>query len=176
MKILLIGLLITSNIFAADVDMKKSVFQWTATKVTGEHTGKIFLKSSKIVEKKGNLVGGEFIANMDSITVEDLSGKWAKKFLKHMKSDDFFTVSKYPEAKLIISKLKDGKLMGKLSIKDKTNEISFPFVKKGQTYSGTMEFDRTKFAMVYGSGNFFKDLGDKMIHDKVKIKFTLVLK
>jgi hypothetical protein len=30
--------------------------------------------------------------------------------------------------------------------------------------------------MVYGSGNFFKDLGDKMIHDEVTLDFTVVTK
>ena len=42
-------------------------------------------------------------------------------------------------------------------------------------YTGTLTFDRTKFGMIYKSGNFFKDIGDKAIHDEVVLNFKVVL-
>ena len=38
-----------------------------------------------------------------------------------------------------------------------------------------MRFDRTKFDMIYKSGNFFKDIGDKAIHDEVILSFAVAL-
>ena len=63
-----------------------------------------------------------------------------------------------------------------LTIKSKTNPIKVSYTKKGKTYSGKLKFDRTKFDMIYGSGNFFKNLGDKIIHDEVVLDFSVVLK
>ena len=38
--------------------------------------------------------------------------------------------------------------------------------------SGDLEIDRTKHKMIYGSGSFFDDLGDRAINDEVYIRFT----
>ena len=38
--------------------------------------------------------------------------------------------------------------------------------------SGDLEIDRTKHKMIYGSGSFFDDLGDRAINDEVNIRFT----
>ena len=99
-----------------------------------------------------------------------------KKFEEHIKSADFFDVKKYPTSNLKINKVKDGKFFGDLTIKNKTNLVVIPYKKKGKSYTGTMKFDRTKFDMVYGSGNFFKNLGDKMINDQVTVEFTIITK
>ena len=53
---------------------------------------------------------------------------------------------------------------------------NFDYTKKDNTSSGKMTFDRTKFNMIYGSGDFFKNLGDKVIHNEVKVDFVFVVK
>ena len=170
--------LITFSVSAAEIDTKESSFVWTGTKVTGKHFGKISVKSSKVDIKDGKLSGGEIIMDMNSITVDDMTGKWMTKLLNHLKDDDFFTVSKFPTAKLVIKKVYGGKVDGELTIKGKTNPISFNYMmsKDKKKYTGKMTFDRTKYGIVYKSGNFFKDLGDKIIHDEVSIDYTLVVK
>lgn len=160
---------------AAEVDVKKSEFKWTATKVTGKHFGKLPVKKAALeVSKKGKVKGGEFVLDLKNFTVDDLSGKWAKKFLKHMKSADFFEISEHPDAKLVLTKLKKGKATGKLTIKGKTKTVKFPYTLKDGVYSGTMKFDRTKFDMKYGSKSFFKSLGDKAIDNEVVVDFKVV--
>ena len=69
-----------------------------------------------------------------------------------------------------------GKLDGSLTIKGKTEPVSLKYTQKGKSYTGTLKFDRTKFGIKYGSGNFFKGLGDKMIYDEVTVEFTVVTK
>lgn len=161
---------------AADVDLKASTFSWKGTKVTGEHVGEVKLKSGKVEEKDGKVTSGEFVIDMTTISVKDLEGEWADKFLTHVKTDDFFVVNKYPEAKLVIKSVEGDTYKGDLTIKGKTNPVTFKAKHEGKTYSGKLQFDRTKFDIVYGSGAFFKGLGDKMIHDQVDVDFKVVLK
>lgn len=173
----LIGIFfIPSILLALEVDKAASDFTWHASKITGKHFGQIYLKETDIKTRGPEFDSGTFVMDMSSFTVLDLSGEWQKKFLEHMKSEDFFDVKKFPTATLQIEKIQKGKVYGKLTLKNQERPISFPVTKKGNKYRGTMTFDRTKFGIVYGSGNFFKELGDKVIHDKVTVDFKVVLK
>jgi len=175
-KVLLILSLISLQAFAANLDTKKSVITWKGSKITGDyHDGRIFLKSSKIKLKKDRIVSGEIVLNLETFTVANLQGDWAKKFLGHMKSPDFFNVKKYPTSKLKITSVIDDKAYGELTIMGKTKKVSFPLLKFAKKYVGKLKFDRTKFGMVYGSGNFFKNLGDKVINDQVEVDFEIYL-
>ncbi|PIE89668.1 MAG: lipid-binding protein [Acidobacteria bacterium] len=175
-KILLICLAFGSFAFSQEIDVDKSQFKWKASKKVGDtHSGLIFLKSSKITLKDGAIKSGEFVMNMETFTVEDLSGKWATKFLNHMKSADFFNVEKFPESKLLITDISDGVASGQLTIMGKTEPIEFKVNRDGNTYKGVMTFDRTKFGMVYGSDSFFKNLGDRVIENKVELTFKAVV-
>jgi len=166
-----------SSTFAAQVDLAKSSFTWTATKKVGSgHTGIIKLKEAKLNESSGQLSSGSFVVNIKTVNVTDLSGEWKAKFLGHIKSADFFNVEKFPTASFKISKVKNGQIFGTLTIKGKSKRINMSYKKKGNIYESEFEFDRTKFDMVYGSDNFFKGLGDKVINDTVKVKVKLVLK
>ena len=159
--------------WSLEVDKKASEFIWTGKKVTGEHSGTLPIESIKLREVKGQLKGGEIVLDVSSLTVTDLKGAYAKKFLNHMKSPDFFNVEKWPTAKLQVNKLDGKKAYGKLTIKDQSHPVEFNYKRVKNIYSGTLKFDRTKFGMVYGSGSFFKGLGDKMIHNEVSLKFKV---
>ena len=76
-------------------DLTSSYVKWTGYKVTGQHFGKVMLKSGTLEFEGDNLIGGAFEMDMTSITVEDLSGEGAKKLGGHLKSDDFFKTQKF---------------------------------------------------------------------------------
>ena len=172
--LILLSFFFVSVAGAAHVDTANSEFDWYGSKVTGDHYGKIMLKDSTLEEKDGKVVGGEFIMDMTTFTVENIdSPKYEKKFLDHMKSSDFFEVEKYPTATLKINKIDGNNVEGDLTIKGKTNPINFTMEQNGDLVTGKMKFDRTKYDMVYNSGNFFKDLGDKVIHDEVVLTFKV---
>lgn len=175
MKILCLSILMfSSSLFAAKVT--KSSFHWKGAKIIGdEHHGTIGLKDSKVEVKDKKFVSGEFVMDMDSIDCSDLEGKWKEKFLGHIKNKDFFEVNKYKTAKLVVDKVEADKAYGKITIKDVTKEVVFPITNKGNTYSGTLTVDRTKFGVVYGSGNFFKNLGDKTISDDFTINYEFTV-
>ncbi|MFT6067975.1 MAG: polyisoprenoid-binding protein YceI [Bacteriovoracaceae bacterium] len=160
-----------------NVDLTKSSFAWKGTKVTGKHIGKVGLQSADLnLGPDGRIKKGQVVIDLNKITVTDLEGEWAEKFLTHIKSADFFDIKKYPTAKLIIIS-DDGKaLKGKMTIRNKTRDVTVKYTKVGKVYSGVLNFNRTKFDMKYGSGSFFKGLGDKMVHDNVSVDFKVVLK
>jgi len=42
------------------------------------------------------------------------------------------------------------------------------------TATADIEFDRTQWGVIYGSGSFFDGLGDRVINDEVTMQVTLV--
>jgi len=167
-----LGLILSANALAGNLDTSSSTLIWKGTKVTGGHFGKLTFKDGNIMEKDGKLVGGDFVVDMTSMTVDDIKGGSMQKLLRHLNSADFFEVEAHPTASLKITTVADGKISGDLTIKGKTHPISFDYTRDGETFSGTMVFDRTNYDINYKSGKFFPALGNKIIHDKVSVDFT----
>lgn len=154
-----------------EVKVEKSSVAWKGYKVTGSHEGNIALKNGALTFKEGKLVGGEFTIDMNSIENTDLEGEYKAKLEGHLKSDDFFGVAKYPDAKLVFKTVKStGKnsyeVTGDLTIKEKTNPITFDLSVYGNKATANVKIDRTKFDVRYGSTSFFDDLKDKAIYDE----------
>lgn len=180
MKVLLaISVFLLSGLASASsIDKALSEVSWEGSKITGDkHYGKVPVKSGELVfDKKNKFKSGQLVLSVADFTVEDLTGKYAKKFVKHMKSKDFFSAKKWPDAKLQIIEMKKGKAKALMTVKDRTQKVDFKYKKKKGVYMGELTFDRTQFGMTYGSGSFFKGLGDKVISDDVKVSFKIKLK
>jgi polyisoprenoid-binding protein YceI len=168
------------------LNSQSSKLEWVGEKVTGKHMGTLSFKSGELQMKEGQLTGGSFVTDMNSIAVTDLEGEWKQKLEGHLKAEDFFNSTKFSEAKFEITKVEytpnekaNCKITGNLTIKGITHEISFPAkvnLVSHTTVSAETEFkiDRTKWDIKYGSGQFFSDLGDKMIYDEFLVKIHLV--
>ncbi len=176
LALVFMGFITVGSAFGAAIDLRASGLDWHGSKVTGKHFGSINFSRGDVDIKDGKLVGGDFVVDMKSIDVSELSGEWKEKFLTHISSKDFFVVEKYPTSKLKIKSVKGNMATADLTIKGKTNEVKFDIKQVGKSYSGVLKFDRTKFGMVYGSGDYFKGLGDKLIHNEVKVSFKFVVK
>lgn len=173
----------TAKTYTADV--KASQLKWLGKKVTGQHEGTLLLKSGTVVVDNHEIKNAEFVIDMGSIKNSDIDdNKMNKKLVGHLKSEDFFDVAKYPTATLKVTQAKkvsenNYKVKGDLTIKGETHEVSFPVkvdTSKETHAVGTIEIDRTQWNIRYGSGKFFKGLGDKMIKDKFEVSFDVVLK
>jgi len=163
------------------VNTKASVVKWTGDKIGGSHYGEISIKSGQLEFSKNNITRGEVVIDMTSITNTDLEDQaYKQKLVDHLESDDFFGVKNFPTASFVItkaSKFVNGKasVSGKITIKGKTEPISFDVVKKGNIYTAKVEIDRSKFDVRYGSNSFFDNLGDKAIDDIFVLDIKLVL-
>ncbi len=169
-------------------DPKASVVKWEGKKavVASTHLGEVKLKSGELVMAGDQLKSGQFVIDMTTISNTDLTdAKKNGQLVGHLKSDDFFHVEKYPTSTLKIKKATSVEgiagptyeIVADLTIKGKTNEIKFPAVidrKESKTVAkANITIDRSKWDVRYGSGSFFKGLGDKAIADDIQLDLAL---
>ena len=158
---------------------------WEGSKIVGgKHVGTIAIEESSLMFDGTELVGGSFVMDMNSIKTTDLSGGSAAKLEGHLKSEDFFGVSKYPTSMFRISDVSAGekageyKITGDLTIKSTTLPISFPVAISWEgdraVAKARISVDRADFDVRYGSGRFFDGLGDKAIKDEFTLDVTIV--
>jgi polyisoprenoid-binding protein YceI len=190
-----LGLTWSFSAFAAayKIDPAQSSVKWVGEKVKlipgGNHDGVIKIKDGTL-DLDGKQEKGRFVLDMNSIENVDMKDKPddKKKLENHLKSDDFFSVSKHPEATLVLKTLKpDAKdktkyeAAGDLTIKGITKPITIPSAiiieKDGKVQvSSKFTIDRSHWDVRYNSTSFFdiKALGDKTIKNDVAFDITLV--
>jgi polyisoprenoid-binding protein YceI len=164
-----------------EINVSQSVVHWTGNKIGGSHNGDIQIKNGYLDFKNGEIIGGKVVMDMKTISNSDLEDEgYNQKLVGHLKSDDFFGVETYPTATFEVTKagkFKDGKatLSGLITIKGKTETISFEVYKKEGSYKTQLKIDRSKFNVRYGSNSFFDNLGDKAIDDVFILDIKLVM-
>ncbi len=162
-----------------EVKVSKSSVVWKGYKVAGSHTGTIALKSGSLTFNEDQLSGGTFTVNMSSINVTDISSDKGKGKLEgHLKSADFFDVEKFPEATLVFTNVTPkGKnsftVTANMTIKGKTNPVTFDISVYGNKATASLKIDRTGFGVKYASKNFFKGIADKAIYDEFDLVVDL---
>lgn len=169
------------------INTEDSRLSWTGQKVIGDaHTGIVMLKSGELMmDEEGKLAGGMFTIDMTTISSTDLSGGPKASLDGHLKGQDFFDTETYPEAMLKITSAEmvddptaTHQITADLTIKGVTEAIVFPATiaetDAAITGQALMTLDRTKWNITYGSGNFFKELGDKAIEDDMTFEVSIV--
>ena len=182
-SILVSTLLFTCNITAQGytVNVEKSKIHWIGKKVTGDHDGYIKLKQGEFSVIDNQIKKGQFTIDMNSITCTDIvDAKSNQKLIKHLKSPDFFGVELHPTAKLVLTKSSRFNnnqcvVQGDLTIKNKTDVVKFLVKREGETFKATIEVDRSKYDVRYGSTSFFDNLGNKVIYDIFELEVELTL-
>lgn len=167
------------------IDITQSKLEWTGKKLGGEHYGEIQLSSGHLTFTKNKLTGGAFEMDMASITCADITDqKSNKRLVDHLKSEDFFSVSRFPKSSFTITKVEyksetEYTVTGDLTIKGNTNPITFTAkinTMSNQTIAeATLVFDRSKYDVKFGSQSFFENVGDKLVYDEVDMNIKLVL-
>lgn len=166
------------------VDKSSSKVEWVGTKklIDSTHSGTVAIKDGSIEFAKDQPKKGVVMIDMMTIKNDDISDeKYRKKLVGHLMSEDFFAVKKHPTAKLEMTEIKPlkGKMYsvkGFLTIKGMKKDINFKAQIDQGMLQAKMTFDRTKYNIRYGSDQFFKSLGDKVISDDVIVNASLKLK
>ncbi|MBO9636252.1 MAG: YceI family protein [Chitinophagaceae bacterium] len=170
--------------------MKKQIFniaiaqsniEWTGRKVTGAHNGTIDFKSGFLTVTDDQLTGGIFVVDTSSIKILDIGDPTAnEQFANHLASDDFFGITEFPEASYQITSVKDNHVEGNLTIKGITHPVNFDANVQidgdNLTATGKIVIDRTLYGIKFRSGNFFKDLGDKLIYNDFDLNMNITAK
>ena len=166
------------------VNTKNSTVKWIGSKVSDSHEGTVNISQGYLGIENGTLVGGQITIDMTTIQNTDIeSEKYREKLNSHLKDEDFFNVKEFETATITIIQAWRGigneyKVLAELSIKGITHSISFAadVNVNGLNYLATakIKIDRTKWDIKYNSGNFFKDLGDKLILDQIEFDIFLL--
>ena len=168
------------------VDPEATKIVYVGKKVTGEHTGTVKVKNGTLNFTGPELTSGEITVDMNTLNSTDITDKDLNaKYVGHMKSPDFFNVEKYPESKLVIKKTKANaqglEVTGDLTMIGQTKPVTFQVTdwkKTAESVTGkaNVTINRTQWGLKYGSGSFFKGLGDKAINDEFTLAITLSAK
>lgn len=162
------------------IDLDSSTIGWRGThkaNVKPPRVGIFKLSSGSISVKDGQVTGGNFVVDINSIQDHDLLPDTAQahQLEGHLKSPDFFDAAKYPTAKFAITsiapydsaKVKSliagatNLVSGNLTFKDSTLNITFPakIVINGDhvTVNAQFSFDRTTWGLNYKGPNNAQD-------------------
>jgi polyisoprenoid-binding protein YceI len=157
------------------IDVQKSTIEWTVEKTKGRHNGTLTFSGGEITVKKGIMSGN---AEIDMKTIRDLDIEKEEnrtKFETHLKSTDFFDTEKFPKATFVIApgtKLASAPgltqaIKGSLTIRDKTNEVSFDaqviIIGNTLTCTGIIPVDHVKFNIAPDNKNIKETFDVKVI-------------
>ena len=140
----------------------------------------------------GRLVGGCLSLDMTTLYCADIPDPALNAHLiAHLKSDDFFSVDKYPRAEFVISDSMpqlgvradepNYQIRGDFTLCGITKSIAFSaVVARGAngafTAQAVLELDRTLWGAIYGSAKFFGRLGQHLVNDEVHLHLKVVTK
>ncbi|OGG88758.1 hypothetical protein A2592_02710 [Candidatus Kaiserbacteria bacterium RIFOXYD1_FULL_42_15] len=173
------------------VDISTSEVRWAGKKplIDGYiNSGTIGLTEGTITVSD-DVATGSFTIDMNTLAVGSTAKKPGKESLLegHLKGTGWFNVAEFPTALFVITKVTpradsdvtfEYDVTGDLTMKDVTNEISFPAtiyesVDGNINVEAVTVLDRTKWGITSMSGSFFDDLADNVIDDNVQLSFSL---
>jgi polyisoprenoid-binding protein YceI len=172
------------------VDTEKSIVEWIGRNINNRHNGRIAVSGGEVVLAGGLPVSGHFVLDMNTITNLDLQDEgWRGMLHRHLKSEDFFDVERYPTAVFelggaaAIAGATPGtpnvEIAGKLTVKGTTRPLCFPAMVALQE-DGTLkaqaalDLDRTLWNICYGSGKLYERLGMHLVNDLISVELFIV--
>ena len=165
-----------------NLDTSSSKLKWTGKEITTkEHYGSLDFKSGFLnLDNKGMPISGIFVVDMTTLKNEDVREAYRGRLEGHLKSDDFFSTDKFPEATLELTNSSsvnenEYKAEALLTIKGITHPpVTFNLINNDNQWKANLIFDRSKYDVRFRSGTFFENLGDKLILDDIIIETDLI--
>jgi len=136
-----------------------STIEFIGSKVTGSQSGSFEKFTGSFTLVDGEPKAGSFTIDMDSTTTAKA------KLTSHLKNEDFFDVPNHPETKFEVTSFKKNSatsydLVGNLTLRGKTNNITFPtqVTQDGKAVTIQAEFDinRQDFGIAYAGKKVFR--------------------
>lgn len=185
------------------IDTAQSETTWIGAKITGRHNGLLIIKEGQLEMHDSKLVGGHILFDMTAISAKDksLDAQSNEKLTKHLRSEDFFDVERYPTAEFEIThvvpfdstaytpanrknritdsehRVKDPThlITGNLTIKKEKKSVTFPAkirMSGGELKAkANFNIDRTQWGLIYRAD---ESLGNKTIRPEVNIDLDIL--
>lgn len=161
------------------MSLEKSKIDWIATEMRGtkRRTGIISFKDGLFLSQNGEIVGGKFTVDMETMDVTDVplhEKKSRRNLIDHLKSDDFFNVTNYPESILELTRVQKTKndslkISGNLTIREVTKSIDFFAHQKDGYFKTIFTFNRLDWNIAYEGSWADKTLVDKDVELTIQI-------
>ncbi len=163
------------------LDTMKSVIKWKGTKLmhTSKHEGTVRFKEGQMLFSNGNIIGGQFVVDMQSIYNTDIpkSDPVPRKSLTDHLNKDFET-NLFPTASFTITNVEKVNfelynISGDMAIKgvSKSIAITMKEAKKEKEYSSEFSINRS----LWGIGDKGSWLEKKLVDDDFVLKIQIVL-
>ena len=160
-----------------DINLQQSLVEWLGEKIVGaSHPGSFNLQSGSLTLTDNKITGGSFVIDINSLKSYEGIGSLEK----HLLSDDFFDAGQFPTANFQVTNVtysddSNFSLTGQLTMKGKTHTETFQATqdKANSTVTASLNLDRTKYDIIFGSGKFFKELADAAIKDIIPLDITI---
>lgn len=174
------------------IDRDASFLHWTGRNLFSHHTGALKLGDGHLTIEQGELKEAVVTVDLNSLSCSDLTdSQMNAALIAHLRSSDFFEIEKYPVAEFKLTSAEplpaatngtpNYRFHGDLTLRGKTHPITLdasvaekePGVLVAQA---VLEFDRTLWGSLYGSGKFFARLGMHVVNDLIHLQLKVVTK
>jgi polyisoprenoid-binding protein YceI len=171
------------------IDTMASRIEWAGRNPNTTHHGTLRLSAGE-VQIAGGEVSGAFTLDMQSIENLSLAGDKLQPVLEaHLKSDDFFFVTRFPEARFAMlakptadlhpASAPNYQVTGQLRLRGISAEQSFPATivptEEGRIAAEAhFDIDRTRWGAIYGSAKFFEHLGMHLVFDQISLQLRVI--
>ena len=160
---------------------------WSAKKTLGQpHAGEIHVSNGELLVNGGQPISGNISMDMNSIMVTNLTDGGEKRELEsHLKHSDFFGVEKFPTGTFVFEEVIPNNttpdfnwvVLGKLTLKGKTNPVNIPVRLKFDgdvltAESPTFQINRTHWGINFQS-SVIGTAKDKLIEDVIALSLRL---
>jgi polyisoprenoid-binding protein YceI/rhodanese-related sulfurtransferase len=175
-----------------EIDQAASVVEWMGSNLFNHHLGTVRLGSGSVLIKNGQLAGGRLSIDMTTLLCTDIPDPALNaRLIAHLKSDDFFSIDKYPRADLELTDItfRSGvspdepnyQVAGDFTLREVTKRIDFTALVALKadgsfTAQGSLDVDRTLWGANYGSAKHFGRLGQHLVNDEVHLHLKVVTK
>ena len=142
-----------------------------------EHSGTAELSYDIKLGEKGDLHGGSFTVDMNTILATDENfnpeeGKTKEKLEGHLKSADFFDTENHPTASFEIVSV-DGEnqtMVGNMTIKGNTNKetVEYRINSDGTAMKAKLTVDRAKYGLTWQH-----PVKENVLSDEIKIEIVV---
>jgi polyisoprenoid-binding protein YceI len=139
------------------LDMSASTFEFEGFAPGKSHVGTFENWTGSFVIQDGKIISAKGTVDPASVKTDTAAVD------RHLKTDDFFDVAKYPEIIIVSKTIGDGNVVADLTFRGVTKEISFPANITSNSIAAEFALDTTPFA--------FKYVG---VDKEVRIKFNMV--
>jgi len=163
------------------VDTGASRLEWIGRNFNNRHQGTIAVQSGALQITNGRPAAADIVLDMQSICNTDLQDPgWRDLLVRHLKSEDFFSVEQFPTASFILTGWGgDNTASGDLTIRDVTRPIVFSAAIQPQQDGSIkahafLDINRTLWQVCYGSARLFERLGMHLVHDMISLELFIL--